>query len=69
MITDPVVEKLHKQREEYMERFQYDLDAIVRDIKAREASNPGPLLQPPPDLPLHPRSAPGANRALRGRGR
>ena len=49
MITDPIVEKLHQQRKEYMERFQYDFDAIVRDIKAREASQPGPLLQPPAD--------------------
>lgn len=51
MITDPIVERLHKQREEYMERFQYDFDAIVRDIKAREASSPAPLLEPPATLP------------------
>ncbi len=47
MITDPVVERLHKQREEYMERFQYDFDAIVRDIRAHEASCQAPLLEPP----------------------
>lgn len=47
MIIDPVVERLHKQREEYMERFQYDFDAIIRDIKAREAAGPTPLLEPP----------------------
>ncbi len=34
MIVDPVVEQLHKQREKYMESFQYDLEAIVRDIRA-----------------------------------
>jgi len=45
MIIDPVVERLHKQREEYMERFQYDFDAIIRDIKSREATNP--MLEPP----------------------
>jgi hypothetical protein len=50
MVTDPVVEELHRQREEYMERFGYDFDAIIRDIKAREAANPGPLLKPPPDV-------------------
>jgi hypothetical protein len=27
MLTDPIVERLHKQREEYMERFQYDRGA------------------------------------------
>ena len=47
MITDPVVERLHKQREEYMERFQYDFDAIVQDIRAHEASCQSPLLEPP----------------------
>jgi hypothetical protein len=51
MLIDPVVERLHKQREEYMERFQYDFDAIIRDIKAREAAYPTPLLEPPPASP------------------
>jgi hypothetical protein len=45
MLIDPILERLHKQREEYMERFQYDFDAIIRDIKSREATNP--MLQPP----------------------
>ena len=56
MITDPIVERLHKQREEYMERFQYDFDAIVRDIKAREAACPTPLLEPPASPPLNART-------------
>jgi hypothetical protein len=51
MITDPVVERLHKQREEYMERFQYDFDAIVRDIRSREAASPTPLVEPPASPP------------------
>jgi hypothetical protein len=51
MITDPIVERLHKQREEYMERFQYDFEAIVRDIKAREATCPTLLLEPPTSPP------------------
>ena len=64
MVIDPVVEELHKHREEYMERFHYDFDAIVRDIRAHEASNPSPLLQPPSEP-----SEQGArsNRALRKR--
>jgi hypothetical protein len=47
MISDPVVERLHKQREECMERFQYDFDAFVRDIKSREAASQAPLIEPP----------------------
>jgi hypothetical protein len=46
MLTDPVVEQLHKQREEYMARFQYDFDAIIRDIRAHEAASTAPLLEP-----------------------
>jgi hypothetical protein len=46
MLTDPVVEQLHKQREEYMERFQYDFDAIIRDIRAHEAASTAPLVKP-----------------------
>jgi hypothetical protein len=66
MVTDPIVERLHKQREEYMERFRYDFDAIVLDIKAREAANPGPLLQPP-SKPLKSGAAPESKHASRGR--
>jgi len=51
MIIDPIVEQLHKQREEYMERFQYDLDAVVRDIRSREGASTSPLQEPPPPVP------------------
>jgi hypothetical protein len=51
MVIDPVVERLHKQREEYMERFQNDFDAIIRDIKSREATNPTLLPEPPAPSP------------------
>jgi len=46
MLTDSIVEQLHKQREEYMERFQYDFDAIIRDIRAHEAASTAPLVEP-----------------------
>ena len=51
MITDPIVEQLHRQREEYMGRFHYDFDAIIRDIRTREVSSPTLLVEPPPALP------------------
>ena len=54
MSSDPIVEQLHKQREDYMERFHYDLDAITRDIRAREAATAGPLLPPSPTPPPEP---------------
>jgi len=51
MINDPVVERLHKQRGEYMERFHYDFGAIVRDIRGREAAHSTLLLEPPAAAP------------------
>ncbi|MES1243029.1 MAG: hypothetical protein ABUT39_15540 [Acidobacteriota bacterium] len=54
MIIDPIVERLHKQREEYMEQFHYDLDAIIRDIKAHEAACETHLLEAPASPPLKP---------------
>jgi hypothetical protein len=47
MANDPIVERLHRQREECMERFRYDFDAFVRDLKSREAAGHTPLLEPP----------------------
>jgi hypothetical protein len=30
------VDEIHKIREAYLERFNYDMDAIYRDLKERE---------------------------------
>lgn len=37
---DPIVEEIRKIREEHAARFDYDLDAIVADIKSREHEGP-----------------------------
>lgn len=34
--SDPIVDEIHKVREAYLERFNYDMDAIYRDLKERE---------------------------------
>jgi hypothetical protein len=36
MLEDPIVDEVRKAREEHAKRCGYDLDAIFRDLKARE---------------------------------
>ena len=36
MEKDPILDKLHRVREEYAARFDFDLKAMVRDLKARQ---------------------------------
>ncbi len=33
---DPIVEEVRKSRDSYAKRFNYDLDAIFRDLKEKE---------------------------------
>lgn len=32
-MTDPIVEEVHKARDEYASRFNYDLGAMVQDLR------------------------------------
>ena len=36
MENDPILEEIHRVREEYAARFNYDLKAIYQDLKAWE---------------------------------
>jgi hypothetical protein len=36
MHEDPIVEEIRKVREEHARRFGFDLEAIFKDLKARE---------------------------------
>ncbi len=33
---DPIVEEVRKARDAYAKQFNYDLDAMLRDLKAKE---------------------------------
>ena len=35
-MKDPIVEEVRKARDEHARKFHYDLDAICRDIQARQ---------------------------------
>lgn len=45
---DPIVEEMRKLREEYAARFGFDLEAICRDLHAREAAHPERLVSRKP---------------------
>ncbi len=36
-MSDPIVEGIRKNREQYAARFNYDLTAICRDLRERQA--------------------------------
>jgi hypothetical protein len=38
MPKDPIVEEVRRIRQQYAARFNYDLDAIFRDLKERQDS-------------------------------
>ena len=41
---DPIVEETRQLREEYAEHFGFDLEAICRDLRVREAAHPERLV-------------------------
>ena len=45
---DPIVEEVRKVRDAYAKRFNYDLDAIYRDLKAKERRSGRVVVPCPP---------------------
>lgn len=41
---DPIVEAVRKVRDAYARRFNYDLDAIYRDLKEKERKSGRPVV-------------------------
>ncbi|MEZ5534931.1 MAG: hypothetical protein R3F02_04835 [Thiolinea sp.] len=39
MTDDPIIEEIHRIREEYAASFNYDIDAIFADLKAKQANS------------------------------
>ncbi len=60
-MNDPIVEEVRQVREAYAARFNYDLDAIFRDIKEQEKKSGHTFVSFTP-----PRTEP--NRPLQSRG-
>jgi len=51
MGEDPIVEEVRKVREEHAARFQYDLEAIYRDLKEQDERDPRRIVSLPPKRP------------------
>jgi len=45
---DPIVEEVRKVRDAYAKRFNYDLDAIYRDLKEKERKSGRVVVPCPP---------------------
>jgi hypothetical protein len=52
MWEDPIVEQVRKVREEHAARFNYDLEAICRDLKKQEKQGKWRLVSLPPRRPV-----------------
>ena len=44
MWNDPIVEEVRKAREEHAAKFNYDIDAIVRDLQESQWKNPNKVV-------------------------
>ena len=48
MWKDPIVEEVHKYRNEYAKKFNYDLHAICKDLKKKEKKSNREVISFPP---------------------
>jgi hypothetical protein len=50
MWTDPIIEEIHQIRAEHAAQFNYDLPAIVNDLRRREKQSGKKFVSLPPRL-------------------
>jgi len=51
VIDDPSVAEVRKARDEYARRFNYDLDAICKDLQERQSQSGRNVVSFPPKRP------------------
>jgi hypothetical protein len=60
---DPIVEEIHRFREEYAKKFDYDLNRMFEDLRRRQEESGAPVVSfaakpatatSPPTAPAHP---------------
>jgi hypothetical protein len=47
MWKDEILEEIHKYREEYAKSFNYDLHAIVEDLRSKQAARVKQIISKP----------------------
>lgn len=47
MYKDEIIKEIHKYREEYAKSFNYDLNAIFRDLKNKQKAHPEKIIKLP----------------------
>jgi hypothetical protein len=52
MVNDPIVAEVRRIRQEHAAKFNYDLEAIYRDLKTRQTRNKRKIVSRPPKLHL-----------------
>ncbi|MDU9049431.1 MAG: hypothetical protein Q3M30_11300 [Candidatus Electrothrix sp. Rat3] len=59
MIDDPLIEEIRRNRNEYAKQFNYNLDAICRDLEKKQKLSGRKVVSFPPKKPtVPPRSVP-----------
>ncbi len=58
MIDDPIVDEVRRIRDEYSRRFNYDLDAICKDLQEKQMASGRKLVSFPPNRPERHRTVP-----------
>ena len=56
MYRDPIVEEVRQARDEYAQRFNYDLDAICRDLQEKQRASGRKVVSLPPKRVLRARA-------------
>lgn len=51
MKDDPILDEIHRFREEYAKRFNYDLNAICQDLRDQQQKNGHRVVTLPPRRP------------------
>ncbi len=56
MTDDPIIEELHQIRAEFAARFNYDINAMVEYLRARQTQEGHPVVSfaQPPNAPAEP---------------